>query len=1743
MRTTNRKIAYRRPRRRAFEHLEARHLLAAQPIISEFMASNRGGLADEDGDESDWIEISNVGDAAVDLDGWHLTDDATSPQRWTLPSRTLDPGEHLVVFASNKNRNPDTGELHTNFRLSAGGEYLALVQPDGTTIASEFAPTFPLQLENVSYGTPSVHAIVAPADAGGPIVSDGLIAYYAMEETAGALTDQAGGQQASAVNAGHRYNLPGPTGFGKAVGLNANGSWQLSVADSAELRTLANNITVTSWVYVESTVVKTGTNSALHRIIGDDVAWDGDGWAFGVWNDGRLRFTKNGVVDQEVAANVPRDQWVHVAATVSSSTGTTFYLNGAVIGTHGNTANMNTGLGNNGLADAYAVGRSYGAGEGQWFGGRLDETRVYNRVLTPTEIGTLMNPVASGENTTKVFVPADGSLGNTWTAAAFNDGAWTDAPGAIGYETVAGGPFEDAILHAVPTGTTSFYTRTTFALDDAAQFDTLLLRTQYDDGFVAYLNGTKIAEANAPAAPQWNSIALADRNDASATNLTAFDVSAFASLLIDGDNVLAIHALNDSAASPRMLMVPDLIVVASQSPNYLLSATPNELNTLGRDFGQFISDVAHAPSVPTATDPVVVTASVSELSDPVDTVTLTYRVMYAAGVSISMVDDGTGNDAAAGDGIYTATIPAGAAGAGQMLRYFVTTQDTAGGTFRAPFLPDPANAAGYPEYFGTVIADPSVTTALPVFQWFVPNPTWHMNVPGNPGSGNNRNLSPASAFYDGEFYDNIGVHVRGSSTTQNWAKPKFKFQFNDSHEFRYADDRERVDEFNLQSHFIEVLFGVGPTSQMRETIAQQFLQEVGAPASTAFHMRVQQNGQFYSLASFIEEVDTRFLRRYGFDDTGAMYKASPTIGSTLAPNPTSSSYQKVNRENEPFTDLIALTNGISGLIPGVSRENYLFDNVNLPQIINDAAAQVVLLNHDRLTKNYYVYRDPTTGEWSRFPWDTEQAFSDPPWAHFISVLYGDSEHTQGTNNETQYRNYLYDAMFDTPRIREMYVQRVRSLMDQYMNVGYFQDLVNQTATLIGPEAALDNAKWGTGAFQTGLSVLLGNIERRRNQLEADPLIPDGTTSTTFTTLLSENASVSLRVPTSAADAAGWETGDANYNDTAAAGWRVGTSGIGYERGTGYAPFFGTLFSDDARTVPVSLLSDIDTNGDGTNEYNGVYARYKFDVADPSDIDILQLRARYDDGFVAFLNGVQVASGNFTAATRAWNSFADNAGHEASTSFDVFDITNWKSQLVAGTNVLAIHLMNADVASSDLLLQPTIVAGVTEDINPGEVVIAFGTPNGENGDSGLTEDPGEIVFNPLSGNQDEEYISIINSSAVAVDISLWRVSGGVEFTFQPGTVIPAGGTLYLSPDVTAFRARTTGPSGGQGIFVQGVYSGHLSNFGETLNLVSTDNTVVATVTTPTVPSDNQQFLRVTEIMYHPADPTAAELTAGHADADLFEFIELHNTSATLTLDLTNVRFTNGITFTFGNTLLAPGAYAVLVSNIDAFAARYGAVPVAGQYTGNLSNGGEGLKIEDADGGTIHEFAYDDVGIGWHSVTDGSGPSLVITSTALPLAAWGNGPSWRPSFATAGTPGADDPILADIDGNGRVDLSDLAIIQRYFGTIGGATPAMGDLNGDGNVNRADVARLAAYFGHQTPVAPAPSAAHSPAAALAFVRRAESDTARLVARRRMLASSAVDEALTVAVEFEIGARGSATRPERFAGQRIRSIGRPSS
>lgn len=121
-------------------------------LINEFMAKNTVTLADEDGDFSDWIELYNPGETSVNLNGYYLTDKADNLTKWDIPNVNLAPDSYLVIFASDKKRDKAGSELHTNFNLSASGEFLALVEPDGVTIVHSYGASYPPQEDDISYG-------------------------------------------------------------------------------------------------------------------------------------------------------------------------------------------------------------------------------------------------------------------------------------------------------------------------------------------------------------------------------------------------------------------------------------------------------------------------------------------------------------------------------------------------------------------------------------------------------------------------------------------------------------------------------------------------------------------------------------------------------------------------------------------------------------------------------------------------------------------------------------------------------------------------------------------------------------------------------------------------------------------------------------------------------------------------------------------------------------------------------------------------------------------------------------------------------------------------------------------------------------------------------------------------------------------------------------------------------------------------------------------------------------------------------------------------------------------------------------------------------------------------------------------------------------------------------------------------------------------------------------------------------
>ena len=478
---------------------------------------------------------------------------------------------------------------------------------------------------------------------------------------------------------------------------------------------------------------------------------------------------------------------------------------------------------------------------------------------------------------------------------------------------------------------------------DKATFDSLTLNVKYDDAFVAYLNGRPIAAAGGPEVldAAWNSTAARDRTVDEAIRYASFNVTSAIDRLIAGtENVLMVHAINHSVDDGDLLIVPQLVATSLEvnpaARRYFVSPTPNEANGLGdATAGPIFVDQSFSPKEPTSADPIVVTSQVSESFHAVADVRLTYVVMYGASTSVAMLDDGSGDDIAAGDGIYTATIPQGLAGPGDMVRWFMTANDSQQQNSRSPRF---EIARDSEQYYGTVIVDPALSSNLPVFHWFVESRSRAFTNSGTQGS----------LYYDGEFYDNVTFDLHGQSSSGfPTAKKSMNVDFPTDHRFRLNDDVPRMKDINLLTNFAD-------KSKVRNTLGYEQRAFIGDAYHLAFPVRVQHNGDFFAVYDFVEDGDDRWLDRLGLDSDGALYKMYNRMDAA--------SGEKKTRKDDNNNDLRDLVNGVA--LNGQARDEFIFDNLDLASMANYLAGFVLTSNRDCCHKNYYAYRDTNnTGEW------------------------------------------------------------------------------------------------------------------------------------------------------------------------------------------------------------------------------------------------------------------------------------------------------------------------------------------------------------------------------------------------------------------------------------------------------------------------------------------------------------------------------------------------------------------------------------------------------------------------------------------------------------------------------------------------------------------------------------------------------------------------------------------------------------
>jgi hypothetical protein len=608
----------------------------------------------------------------------------------------------------------------------------------------------------------------------------------------------------------------------------------------------------------------------------------------------------------------------------------------------------------------------------------------------------------------------------------------------------------------------SAFVRIPFAVADVAGIQYLTLRMKYDDGFVAYLNGHEVERANAPDTLAWNSPASGPRQDSQAVVSTNFDISDMAGVLAPGANVLAIQGLNASAGDEDFLVAAELTVtfasVYASQPRYFVLPTPGADNGAGAaDLGPIVTDVFQPATAPGDNAPLVVTAKVVPTFNPVipATVTLHYRVMWNAEVPVQMYDDGLHGDGAAGDHVYAAAIPASASSVGQMVRWYVTAADGLGRTGRWPLFEDQSgpSGTGSPEYLGTMIADPTIASTMPVFYWFVQDPA--------AAADTNRAGTDAGVYYDGEFFDNVFTRFRGGYATGGT-----KFDFNKGYSFRWDADHQRVSEVDLNYKG-----GLAPDDAwIRPIVSFETYRDAGCPYSETFMVRVQQatpTGTNVMFRINVEQVDDEYLKRQGLYQGGALYKMTADVPQMQY----ASQFEKKNRDAEGSADLQAFLDGIHQADPA-ARARYLFDHFDIPRFLDYQAATVLIQEMDSAQKNYYLYCDTTdaanpngTGLWMLLPWDEHLTFGKnygindykavDPQAH---PFFADSEHPKIDGPGAW--NWLIDVLLDVPPIKEMYLRRLRTLMDKLLQPAdtpyaqrYYETRLDELYTQLKGDAA------------------------------------------------------------------------------------------------------------------------------------------------------------------------------------------------------------------------------------------------------------------------------------------------------------------------------------------------------------------------------------------------------------------------------------------------------------------------------------------------------------------------------------------------------------------------------------------------------------------------------------------------------------------------------------------------------------------
>ncbi len=1487
-------------------------LRAQAVVITEFLAENRDGLLDEDEESSDWIEIQNQGGAAVNLEGWYLTDDADDLMRWSLPATEILPGGYLLVFASGKDRAEAGSELHTNFRIDGSGEFLALVDPAGGVVHS-FTPAFPPQRANISYGFSqrASQADYLRVGASGRlwIPEDGGLG----SDWKGADYDDSLWEQVETGIGFATGDIPLPPAEIENVALDGRATQSSEGWGGSPGRAIDGN---TSGQWGDASITHTNASPSWWEVdlretftIEEIVLWN----RLDCCSERLTNFTVR-ILDED------REETYEE----------TFLSDGSRID-----------------GSSFAIGDIVAGGR-------------YVRISIPGQYLSLAEVQVFGQ----VF---DGDLG-------FNRQLRTD----IGDEMLG--------------RNASAYLRMPFGAENPGNLDTLTLKMKYDDGFVAYLNGTEVARRNADGDPGWNSAASRENPRENVLVFEEFDLSGRIDLLREGGNVLAIHGLNLSPEDDDFLLVPELVGFrfSEQLESYLLDPTPGETNA-GEALDGFVADTTFSQDRGFYDESFeVVIATETEGAE----------IRYTLNNSLPTANSGTR---------YTGPVR------------ISTTTTLRAAAFKNGLGPTNTDTHTY-IFLDNVINSNVMRRNITQDRVFAPQmrasltdlPSLCITSPRAINGSSEVLISLELIHPGGEegFQEDAGGRYYGGAFT-NFAKKNFRIYFRSE----YGDSKLRYPLFDGHAHsispvevfdHIELRAGSHDMNQRGFYMSNRFTDDTMLdmgnlnPHGRFIHLYL--NGTYWGQYHLRERWSADMLAQYlggekedyeaingnwnvgGWPDPGVPFDGDGSAWERI--KSLRSDFEAVS----PYLDVRHYVDYMLMFMFGNSEDEYRCVGPTGP----GSGFKFVLNDADGFTRS--VSNRTSMGRPGRSAGDGPGSIfsmllreNHPDYRILLAdriqeLFFNDGPMTPAKMSarllercDQVERAFISEAArwnFRTPQswagARDSYVNgvlptRTSQVITEYRRAGF---MLPEPV----PSFLVNGRAQHGGAIRSGAELAMGveGLQRfviRRQLFDAD---------SPFSVCIPRNGNMGTE----------WTLPDYEEGSNGET-WQSGSGGAGYDTGDDY---------EDA--IGIDLLAEM--RGDGGNP--SAFIRIPFDLADQAalaSIDNLTLLIDFDDGFIAYLNGEPLAAENAPDDGPEWDS-RSRRSHEADIDeADAYELPGFEEHLRVGRNVLAIHGLNSSVNSSDFIIRAELVDRVIE--------------------VGL---PADSVFYTLDGSDP-------------------RLPGGAV---SPAAISYTGpATLTGSTLVTA---RGLGENGDWSAKVDAVFYTDMP-------------------------------LRVTEIMYNPAEP-AEDSPFRRRE---FEFIELQNVSAN-TIDLTGVRFVEGIEFDFTGsavTELGSGELVVLVEDIEGFASRYdlARVLVAGEYSGALSDGGERISIQGALGEPILDFEYGDL---WHPETDGEGPSLVIVDALDELPTWGEGESWRPSNVDLGSPGIDESGLAprgrqlpgDANQDTRVDISDaVALLLHLFGRRPDLPPCddgkagnLGnvgvlDSNGDNEVNVSDAVWLLAYM----------------------------------------------------------------------------------